>query len=121
MFGRPIILILVSVLLGATGQVLMKYGTLRVQTGSGDTVLSMLFKYFTNVPILCGMGMYALSAVTWIFALSKVQLSYAYPMVAGGYVVVAVASYFLFGDSLSVMRVAGLVAIVIGVILVAQS
>lgn len=121
MLGKPIWLILVSVLLGAAGQVLMKYGTLRVQTVGGETVIQMIVKFFTNFPILCGMGLYALSAVTWIFALSKVQLSYAYPMVAGGYVIVAIASYYLFGDSLSMMRIIGLVAIVVGVILVAQS
>lgn len=121
MFGKPLILILVSVLLGAAGQIMMKYGTLQVQTEAGDTFFNLLIKYFTNGPILFGMGMYALSAVTWIFALSKVQLSYAYPMVAGGYVIVMIASYFIFGDTLSVMRIAGLIAIVIGVILVAQS
>lgn len=121
MFAKPIWLIFVSVVLGAAGQVLMKYGTLRVQTAADDTVLQMMFKYFTNISILCGMGMYALSAVTWIFALSKVQLSYAYPMVAGGYVIVAAASYFLFGDTLSMTRIIGLAAIIIGVILVAQS
>ncbi len=121
MFGKPIVLIFTSVLLGAVGQVLMKFGTLQVQTVQGEPFHQLLFKYFTNLPIVCGMGMYALSAITWIFALSKVQLSYAYPMVAAGYVIVAVASYFLFGDSLSLMRIAGLAAIVIGVILVAQS
>jgi len=121
LFGKPIVLILISVFLGAIGQILMKFGTMRVQIAEGETVFQMIFKYFTNVPILCGMGMYALSAVTWILALSRSQLSYAYPMVAGGYVIVAISSYFLFGDTLSLMRMLGLAVIVIGVIMVAVS
>ena len=121
MLAKPIILILISVLLGASGQILMKYGTMRVETNADDSAFDLLLKYFTNISVLGGVGLYALSAITWIFALSKVQLSYAYPMVALGYVVVVAASYFIFGDSISVMRVAGLLAIVIGVILISQS
>lgn len=121
LLGKPVVLIFISVFLGAVGQILMKFGTLRVRIIEGEPFLQLMFKYFTNFPILCGMAMYALSAVSWIFALSRAQLSYAYPMVAAGYVIVAVASYFLFGDTLSLLRIVGLAVILIGVILVAMS
>ncbi|MGZ4134202.1 MAG: EamA family transporter, partial [Tumebacillaceae bacterium] len=64
---------------------------------------------------------YALSAVVWIFAISKVELSYAYPMVALGYIVVFGLSYLILGESISVLRLAGLVTIVAGVLMIAKS
>lgn len=118
---KSIVLILISVLLGAVGQVVMKYGTSHVATTGGEGVAGMLLKYFTNLPILAGLACYALSAVVWIFAISKVELSYAYPMVALGYVVVFGLSYFLLGESISVLRLAGLVVIVAGVLMIAKS
>jgi multidrug transporter EmrE-like cation transporter len=118
---KEIILILVSILFGAIGQILMKYGTMHASSANGEGVLAMLLKYFTNLPILAGLSFYALSAVIWIFAISKVELSFAYPMVALGYVVVVIASYFLFGEGVSALRIAGLVTIIAGVLMIAKS
>jgi multidrug transporter EmrE-like cation transporter len=117
---KEIILILVSILFGAIGQVLMKYGTMHASS-DGEGVLAVLLKYFTNLPILAGLSFYALSAVIWIFAISKVELSYAYPMVALGYVVVVTLSYFLFDEGVSALRIAGLATIIAGVLIIAKS
>ena len=61
------------------------------------------------------------SVVVWIMALSRVQVSIAYPMLSIGYVVNAVAAWFLFGEALTVQRLVGIGFIVIGVFLVARS
>ena len=118
---KEIVLILISILFGAVGQLLMKFGTMRAGTAEGEGVAALLLKYFTNLPILAGLSFYALSAVIWIFAISKVELSYAYPMVALGYVVVVTVSYFAFGESVGVLRIAGLVTIIAGVLMLAKS
>nr|WP_306220371.1 EamA family transporter [Cohnella sp. WQ 127256] len=78
-------------------------------------------KYFTNVSVLLGLCLYALSSVTWIFAVAKVDLSKAYPMVAVGYVLVFICSYFLFNEPISTIKIAGLITIVAGVIMISQS
>jgi multidrug transporter EmrE-like cation transporter len=104
--------IFLSILLGACAQILMKLGT---QHDSG------LIQLFLNWQVLSGLALYGLSAILWILAISKVQLSFAYPMVAFGYVIVFVASYFLFGDDLNVWRISGLVFIIVGVVLISRS
>ncbi len=117
---HPYILVFISIILGSCGQVVMKMGTSQVST-NGLSFLPLLLKYFTNIPILSGLLLYTLSAVVWIFAISKVQLSIAYPMVASGYVLVVLLSYLLLHEPVSSLRVLGLLTIVAGVIIIANS
>ncbi|HEY8910158.1 MAG TPA: transporter [Desulfosporosinus sp.] len=107
------ILIMSSVFLGALAQVLMKIGATKVQLN--------LIAIVTNWYIMAGLSLYAFSAVFWIFAISKVQLSVAYPMVSLGYIIVFALSYFILGEPISLLRVLGLVTIIIGVVIVAKS
>jgi len=107
------ILILGSIFLGAFAQVLMKIGTSKIQLN--------IISIFTNCYIITGLFFYAFSAVLWIFAISKVQLSIAYPMVSLGYIIVFVLCYFILGESISLLRIIGILTIIIGVIIVAKS
>lgn len=116
-----LLLTLISVLLGATGQVLVKIGArhlhLDYSVAIGQSVLAIL----KNLPVMCGMFLYALSFLLWIKVLSQTELSYAYPMVALGYVVVLAVSYFVLQEHINAYRLAGVAFIVFGVILVARS
>jgi multidrug transporter EmrE-like cation transporter len=114
------LLIFLSVLLGAGGQVAMKWGTMQVKPVDGGA-LHHLLKYVSNWSVVMGLSFYALSAVIWILAIAKVDLTYAYPMVAGGYVIVFLLSYLLFHEPVSLQRVIGLAAIIVGVFLISQS
>jgi multidrug transporter EmrE-like cation transporter len=53
--------------------------------------------------------------------LSRVPVSVAYPMLSIGYVVNAIAAWWLFGESLAAQKLAGIAFIVVGVFLVARS
>jgi len=59
--------------------------------------------------------------VVWVVALSKVPVSIAYPMLSIGYVVNAVAAYYLLGESITPLRLAGIGVIILGVFMVARS
>ncbi|MFD0676204.1 MULTISPECIES: cation/cationic drug transporter [unclassified Paenibacillus] len=104
--------IFISILLGAFAQILMKIGT-----GKAETMI----KIFLNPYVMSGLVLYGLSAITWIFAISKVQLSFAYPMVSLGYVLVFVLSYFVFKEPIGILRCAGLLTIVAGVVMISKS
>ena len=71
--------------------------------------------------ILGGVACYVVSLVVWIMALSRVEVSIAYPLLSIGYVINAVAAWYLFGESVNAVRMAGIGFIVIGVFLVARS
>lgn len=113
---KELIQILLSVIIGAGGQILLKYGALKTNLAKEPGFIKYL-----NWPIMGGLILYAVSALIWIMVLKKVQLSYAYPMVSFGYVIVFVASLLLFNESVNLLRVIGLVLITAGIIFVARS
>jgi len=59
--------------------------------------------------------------MVWILALSRVPVSVAYPMLSIGYIVNALAAWWLFGESLGAQKLVGIGFIVVGVFLVARS
>ena len=117
------ILILTGVLLNTCAQLMLKAGM--TQIGHFGFSLANLVpigvKVMGNPPIISGLLMYVLSVGVWLLVLSRVQVSYAYPMLSIGYIVNALAAYYLFGEPLAPMRVAGIFIIIAGVYLVAQS
>jgi multidrug transporter EmrE-like cation transporter len=119
MQARALTAIAVSVLLTSAGQLTLKYGVERGRLGA--LRLSEMWGAVGQPFIVLGVVLYALSAVLWVYAIARVPLSYAYPLVAGSYVVVALASRVLFQESLPPLRLVGLAAIVFGVVAVARS
>jgi multidrug transporter EmrE-like cation transporter len=78
-------------------------------------------KVASNPFIVGGLACYAVSVVVWIMALSRVEVSLAYPMLSIGYVINALAAWYLFGEALTAQRMVGIGTIVVGVFLVARS
>jgi multidrug transporter EmrE-like cation transporter len=116
-------LVLFGVLLNAAAQLLLKAGTNSIGhfEFSAANAVPIGLKVATEPHILGGLVCYAFSVVVWILALSRVEVSIAYPMLSIGYIVNAAAAYFLFGEAVSVQRMVGIGIIVIGVYVVARS
>ncbi|MEP6702165.1 MAG: SMR family transporter [Betaproteobacteria bacterium] len=115
-------LILTGVLLNAAAQIFLKAGTntLGVVSFSSSDWFAQAWRVGTNPHIIGGLFCYAFSLVVWIMALSRVPVSIAYPMLSIGYVVSAVAAYFLFGELLGASRWLGIGFIIVGVFLVSR-
>src|SRR5471032_3430769 len=115
--------IISGVLLNAVAQLLLKAGANAI----GEIHLTMQnwfavgIKAATQLPIIGGLTCYVLSVVLWIIALSRVDVSVAYPMLSLGYVVAAVGAWYFFGEVLSVQRMVAIVIILGGVVLLARS
>lgn len=116
-------LILTGVLLNAAAQLLLKAGTnaFGVLTLTREQWLGTTFAVATNPHIVAGLACYVVSVGVWIGALSRVEVSVAYPMLSIGYVVNALAAWYLFGEALSMQRWLGIGFIVIGVWLLVRS
>lgn len=116
--------ILVSgVLLNAAAQLLLKAGVrpLGAIGSSPGTLVPGLATAMTQGPVMAGLACYVVSVAVWLVALSRVDVSLAYPMLSLGYVVNAVAAWWLFGEAVGPMRSAGIALILLGVLLVARS
>lgn len=117
-----IILILVSVLLNCSAQLLMRKGMLVNGEIEGmGNLLTAIPHMITNLYLWGAMVCYAISIVVWMVVLSKVEVSYAYPFLSIGYVLSAVAGYLWFAEHISPVRIVGIVVICIGVVLISRS
>lgn len=116
-------LIICGVLLNACAQLMLKAGMTHI--GHFDFTLTNALpigmKIAVNPSIMMGLVMYVLSVGVWLLVLSRVQVSFAYPMLSIGYIVNAIAAYYLFGEPLTSLRILGIFIIIAGVYLVAQS
>jgi len=61
------------------------------------------------------------SVGVWLLVLSRVEVSFAYPLLSVGYIVNAVAGYYLFQENLSLTRITGILIICVGVYFVTRS
>jgi multidrug transporter EmrE-like cation transporter len=116
-------LIMTGVLLNALAQLLLKAGTNAVGQFefSAQNIVPIGLKLAFEPHIAGGVACYVVSVVVWILGLSRVEVSIAYPMLSIGYVLNAVAAWYLFGESLTAQKLIGIAFIVMGVFLVARS
>jgi multidrug transporter EmrE-like cation transporter len=116
-------LILTGVLLNAGAQLLLKAGVgpLGVLSVGPDNLLATAGRVLSQWPIVAGLACYVVSVGVWIVGLSRVEVSIAYPMLSLGYVVNALAAWWLFGEALGPMRWAGMLLILAGVFVMSRS
>ncbi len=116
---KAIPLIVLGVLLNAVAQICLKKG-LQAAGGmqlSAGPMLRMLLEPW----VLAGLACYAVSVIVWLGALSLVQVNYAYPFLALGFVANALLAKAFLGEAMTPMRWIALTVIVIGVGLQALS
>ena len=116
-------MILASVAISALAQIALKYGmsSLAVQRSIKTGLPVEIVTNIASSPmVLLGMGLYFASMVIWLFVLSKVEVSYAYPFVALGFVFTALLGRLLFHDEFSIYKVIGTLLIVGGVVVMAR-
>jgi multidrug transporter EmrE-like cation transporter len=115
--------LLTGVLLNAGAQLLLKAGTnaLGVISLTRENWWDVLWKMGTQGHFVAGVACYMVSLLVWIMGLSRVPVSVAYPMLSLGYVINAVAAFYLFGETVTVARWLGIGFIIVGVWLVART
>jgi drug/metabolite transporter (DMT)-like permease len=113
-------LLLFSVITAATGQVMLKHG-MQIATARSRAGGSLAVHAATQPWVLLGLMVFGISAITWLAALSRVQLSVAYPFNALGYLVILTASIVVLHERATVLTWVGSVLVVSGLIIVVLS
>lgn len=117
-------IILASVMLNSAAQLALKAGARAIGTGSigsGAAMVQAALHAAAQPWVLCGLVFYFVSAGLWIAALTRVDITVAYPMLSMGYVIAAFAAWQLFGEQLSTMRLLGIGTILVGVVILARA
>ena len=127
---KNVALIIFSVVLGVAGQISLKHGV-GLASGGGTSevtqslnvgsVIGLLKSAISNPFVVLGFLCYVLSAASWLVILSRVELSFAYPLISIGYILVMILSKYLFNETVTGLRIAGTLAICGGVFLITRS
>ena len=116
-------LILTGVLLNAVAQLALKASVSDSGVISLDmqSLFSSAGSLATNLWLWVGLICYGISVIVWILALSRVDVSIAYPMLSIGYIVNAFAAWHLFDEPMNIGKIVGIGIIIVGVYILARS
>ena len=99
----------------AIGQVLFKVGA-NALNASGGRLAST-----GGLVLAAALALYAVATLAWIWVLQRSELGKAYPFMALAFILVPIASHFVFGESFSWRYAVGCALLVAGVVLTTSS
>ncbi|MEK6961131.1 MAG: EamA family transporter [Nanoarchaeota archaeon] len=107
-----IILVIIMTGLTSSAQVMYKLAAL-----PGASLMQVFLSPFLWI----GIALYGLGFILLNIAFRGGEVSTLYPIIATSYIWVAILSYFLFDEHLSLLKLIGIISIVIGVALISRS
>jgi len=121
--ANAVLLLSLSIILSACAQLLMKASMILLHgvVYADLSVLQLIAENKTAFAwLIVGLGCYAVSMLSWMFALIKYELSFAYPLLGLTYILVYLGAVYWqqIGEQLSWQRTVGILLILIGVIFV---
>ena len=117
---QAILAILVCVVLNSIAQIFLKFGMSNMDKKVSLSI-AFLPSLITNAYVVFGAALYGTSFILWLYVLSKVKVSYAYPFISLSYVLVAVLGFFLLSEKISFGAWIGICLVVVGVALIGMS
>ena len=115
--------ILISVSLNAISHVLLRKAMLVVNANGGleQPLFQLAYQVALNPFLVLGMSLYAASIVIWLYVLSKIEVSIAYPFQSIGYIIAAVIALLFLGENVTPARATGIALICGGLFFIARS
>jgi len=114
--------ILSTVLFTVYSQLIMRWqvsaaGPLPVDTSEK---IGYIINLLLNPWVLSGIVSTFLAGVFWLLAMTKFEISYAYPFVSLNYILVLAAGFVLFNESINAPKLAGSALVVLGIVVIAR-
>ena len=80
----------------------------------------LAFSMLLNPYIIISLVLTLLAGVTWMIAMTKFEISYAYPFTLLGLVLVAIFSIVFFGESVNTYKISGIALIILGISVISK-
>ena len=106
------VLILGAVAFSATGHLLLKSGA---QHMAGLGRFEFLLAAARDVRVLSGLAAWIAWTLCWLYVLRVAPLSRAYALTCLTYVLIPVASVYVFGEQIRHLQVVGIILITVGI------
>ena len=110
-----------SDLLVSSGSIFIKFGVNKIGTIALSELSSKAMTLITNPYLILGVMLYVLSSFTWMLAISKIDLSKAYPILSSTYAFIPIVSWMIFGDVITSQRWIGIAIVCVGIMFMARS
>lgn len=107
---------LFSIVLGAVGQFVLKLGANQLPAGGGAAgfVLNLL----KSPQIYLGLALFGASFVLWVWVLTRLDLSRAYPLLGLSHLIVLFLAFTVLKEPVTSGKLLGTALIILGVLLI---
>lgn len=115
--------LLATVVFTVYSQLIMRWQVAQAGELPGDVVGKLAFvgHLLLNPWVLTSIVSTLLAGISWMLAMSRFDISYAYPWISLNFVLLLLLGVLLFDESLSLPKVLGTLLVVAGVAIVARS
>ena len=114
------VLLVISLTLNAAGNLLAKYAMKNAPSKIG--IISLALYTITNWKVWLSVTCFGVAFVGYAVVLTKVDLSLAYPvMTTAGFLIIMFASFFLFSEQVSLLRVIGISLMIAGIWIISKT
>ena len=109
--------VLTTVVFAVVGQVLIKWQAMHAGPlpSSWPDRVTFFFRLMLNPWIIFGLLNSVVATCAWILAMTRLPISVAYPILALIYPLIFCLGWLLFGETLSLWRIVGVLFILVGV------
>lgn len=108
----PYLLLVINVIIMASGQLLFKRSANYINENSD---LGFPMTYITNPWFYIAISLFAVSTVIWTQILTKMPLSIAYPIVSFAYLLTVFGAFFFFQEKITHLGILGVFFIIFGI------
>jgi len=115
--------LLLAISFGVASQLIIKWKMSAFSFDDYETwqdKFALAFSMLLNPYIIISLILTLLAGVTWMIAMTKFEISYAYPFTLLGLVLVTIFSVVFFGDSVNTYKVSGIVLIILGIVVISK-
>ena len=110
--------VLLCVLAISIGQILFKLAA--TSSEPAGSVFGFALNAMRNPYLLCGLALYGVATIAWVWLLRSIPLDVAYPFMSLAFILVPVLSYLVFKESLKLTHAIGGGLIIVGVTIVSR-
>lgn len=118
------LLLIIAIFMASASQLIIKWEmkkhSLEDYTSLSEK-LALLVSLLVNMNIITAIFLTFISGICWMAVMTKLDLSYAYPLTMLGFVIVLISSNFLFSEPITLHKVIGLALIALGIFISSRS
>jgi len=115
--------LLLAIFFGVVSQLIIKWQMSAFSFNDYETwqdKFALAFSMLLNPYIIISLILTLLAGVTWMIAMTKFEISYAYPYTLLGLVLVTIFSVVFFGESVNTYKISGIALIILGISVISK-